>query len=488
MPNTSPRALLVEVAERASRFLDGLPERPVAPTATAAELRAALGGPLPDGPVDPARVIAELADAAEAGGLMATPGPRFFGFVVGGGLPAAVAADWLATAWDQNAFLHLLSPAAAVVEETAAAWVADLLGLPAGVSAGFVTGGQTANVVGLAAARHHVLARAGWDVEARGLAGAPPIRVLAGEERHVTVDAALRYLGLGTDSLRLVAVDDQGRMPPGALREALGEARREAGDERGGPLIVCAQAGNVNSGAVDPLGEVCDAAHEAGAWVHVDGAFGLWAAASPARRHLTAGIERADSWATDAHKWLNVPYDCGLVFSAHPAAHRAATSAAASYLLSGGGERDPADWVPELSRRARGFAVYAALRSLGRAGVAELVDRCCAHARRFAERLAAAPGVEVCNEVVLNQVLARFPGPDGDHDGRTRAVVRRVQEDGTCWLGPSTWRGMAVMRISVSNWSTTTADVDRSVAAILRAAGSVPVAAARPDDPRGGRS
>jgi len=477
MPNTTTRALLEEVAGRASRFLDGLPGRPVAPTSTAAELRKALGGPLPEGPSDPAAVVAELADAAEAGGLMATPGPRFFGFVVGGALPAAVAADWLATVWDQNTFLHLLSPAAAVAEETAAAWVADLLGLPAGVSAGFVTGGHMANVVGLAAARHHVLARAGWDAEARGLTGAPPIRVLAGEERHVSIDAAVRFLGIGTKSLRPVAVDDQGRMLPRALRDALREARREARrDALGGPLIVCAQAGNVNSGAVDPLGEVCDVAHEAGAWVHVDGAFGLWAAASPARRHLTAGIELADSWATDAHKWLNVPYDSGLVFTAHPEAHRAATSASASYLLPSAGEdRDPGDWVPELSRRARGFAVHAALRSLGRAGVAELVDRCCAHARRFAERLAAAPGVEVCNEVVLNQVLARFPDPEGgDHDGRTRAVVRRVQEDGTCWLGPSTWRGMAVMRISVSNWSTTTEDVDRSVAAILRAAGSVP--------------
>jgi glutamate/tyrosine decarboxylase-like PLP-dependent enzyme len=474
MTDANHHALLKRTADHAARFLEGLPARGVAPTASMAALHGALGGPLPERPLDPERVIAELVEAAEDGGLMATPGPRFFGFVIGGALPAAVAADWLTAAWDQNAGLHAASPVAAVVEDVATAWLVELLGLPRDVSAGFVTGAQMANFVALAAARHHVLAGAGWDVEARGLAGAPPIGVFVGAERHVTVDAAVRYLGLGTASMREVAADGQGRMRPDRLRAALGA--------HDGPAIVCAQAGNVNTGAFDPLGEVCEAAHEAGAWVHVDGAFGLWASASPALRHLAAGVELADSWATDGHKWLNVPYDSGLVFTAHPEAHRAAMSAAASYLVPAGAgagperERDNADWTPELSRRARGFTVYAALKSLGRSGAAELVERCCAHARRFADRLGATPGVEVCNDVVLNQVLVRFLDPDGDHDRRTREVVRRVQEDGTCWLGPSVWQGRAVMRISVSNWRTTVEDVDRSVTAILRAATPVPSA------------
>jgi glutamate/tyrosine decarboxylase-like PLP-dependent enzyme len=300
-------------------------------------------------------------------------------------------------------------------------------------------------------------------VEVDGLVGAPPIRIIVGEERHVTIDRALRFLGLGTANLRTVSADAQGRMRADALRDALAESS--------GPTIVCAQAGNVNTGAIDPLGAICDAAHEAGAWVHVDGAFGMWAAASPTLRHLTEGIEHADSWATDAHKWLNVPYDCGLVFCAHPAAHQAAMGIHASYLVhSENRERDEMDWNPEFSRRARGFPVYAALRSLGRSGIADLVDRCCVHARRFAEALTQEAGVEVLNDVVLNQVLVRFLDPGGDHDARTRAVIRAVQEDGTCWLGGTTWQGKAAMRVSVSNWSTTTEDVDRSVAAILRAA------------------
>jgi glutamate/tyrosine decarboxylase-like PLP-dependent enzyme len=306
-----------------------------------------------------------------------------------------------------------------------------------------------------------VLERAGWDVEADGLLGAPRVRVLVGEERHVTVDRALRFLGFGTSSVRPVPADEQGRLRPDALRSALAESS--------GPTIVCAQAGNVNTGAFDPLDDICDAAGDA--WVHVDGAFGLWAAASPSLRYLVRGIERADSWATDAHKWLNVPYDSGLAFCAHPHAHQAAMGTQASYLVaSQAGERDQLDWNPEASRRGRGFPIYAAIRSLGRSGVADLVDRCCAHARRFAEALAREPGVEVLADVVLNQVLVRFLDPGGDHDGRTRAVVRAVQEDGTCWLGGTTWHGMAAMRISVSNWSTTTEDVDRSLDAILRAA------------------
>ena len=453
---------LEAAAAHATRFLRGLPERPVAARAGAAELAARLGGPLPDGPSDPAEVVAQLAKLADDG-LVASAGPRYFGFVVGGSLPAALAADWLTAAWDQNAGLFVLGPAAATVEDVAAGWLTDLLGLPSTVSTGFVTGGQMATLTGLAAARHHVLAAAGWDVERDGLIGAPPVEVVVGAERHVTIDAALRLLGLGSGRLRVVDADDQGRMDAGALPEALAACQ--------GPTIVCAQAGNVNTGAIDPLPAICAAAHEHGGWVHVDGAFGLWAAASPALRHLVAGIEQADSLATDAHKWLNVPYDSGLVFVAHPEAHLAAFSTVAGYLLPGkAGERDPDAYTPEFSRRARGFPVWAALRSLGRSGVAAMIERGCGQARRFADALGAADGVEVLNEVVLNQVLVRFPDPGGDHDGRTREVVRRVQAGGTLWLGGTSWHGMAAMRISVSNWSTTDADVDRSVAAILAAA------------------
>jgi glutamate/tyrosine decarboxylase-like PLP-dependent enzyme len=452
---------LETAAAHATRFLRGLAERPVAATAGAEELAARLGGPLPEHPSDPAEVVAQLAELADDG-LVASAGPRYFGFVVGGSLPAALAADWLAAAWDQNAGLFVLGPAAATVEDVAAGWLTDLLGLPATATCGFVTGGLGANFSGLAAARNHVLARAGWDVERDGLIGAPPVEVVVGAERHVSVDVALRYLGLGSGRVRVVPADDQGRMDAAALPEVLEACQ--------GPTIVCAQAGNVNTGAFDPLAAICAAAHDHGAWVHVDGAFGLWAGASPALRHLVAGVEQADSWATDAHKWLNVPYDSGLVFVAHRQAHLTAFAKVASYLTPAqGGARDPDGFVPEASRRARGFPVWAALRSLGRSGVAELIERCCGHARRFADALAAADGVEVLNQVVLNQVLVRFPDPGGDHDGRTREVVGRVQAGGTLWLGGTTWHDMAAMRISVSNWSTTDDDVDRSVAAILQA-------------------
>ena len=339
-------------------------------------------------------------------------------------------------------------------------WIAELLGLPAGVTSGFVTGAQGANTTGLAAARQHVLAREGWDVSGNGLQGAPRIRVLAGAERHVTIDRSLRLLGLGSATLELIEADEQGRMRPDALRAALAGAA--------GPVIVCAQAGNVNTGAFDPLAEIADVCEKAGGWLHVDGAFGLWAAASPRLRHLVRGSERADSWATDAHKWLNVPYDCGLVFCRHPESHGQAMAVAASYLQRADG-RSPSDWVPESSRRARGFAVWAALRSLGRTGVADLVERCCDHAGTFAELLGAEPGVEILNDVVLNQVLVRF----GDDDETTRQVVRRVQEDGTCWLGGTDWHGRAAMRISVSSFRTTRADVERSAAAILETAAAV---------------
>jgi glutamate/tyrosine decarboxylase-like PLP-dependent enzyme len=451
--------LLARTAAYAARFLFTLDERPAGATATVDELREALGGPLADGPSEPAGVLDELVDAAETG-VVAIPSGRYFGFVIGGALPVALAADWLTSTWDQNAGLYVAGPSASVVEEVAGRWIADLLGLPETASVGFVTGCQMAHVTALAAARHEMLRRAGWDVARDGLQGGPRLRVVVGAERHVTVDRALRFLGIGSSQIVGVDADGQGRMRADALVETL------RGDDA--PTIVCAQSGNVNTGAFDPLPEIANAARAAGAWLHVDGAFGLWAGASPALRHHTQGVERADSWATDAHKWLNVPYDSGLVFCAHPEAHRAAMTVQAGYLIQSdpGAERDQVDWTPEFSRRARGFAVYAALRSLGRSGVAELVERCCAHARRFAERLAGEDGVEVLNDVVLNQVLVRF----ADDDEVTRAVVRAVQEDGTCWLGGTTWQGRAAMRISVSNWRTTEDDVDRSANAILRLA------------------
>ena len=453
---------LGEALDHALGYLEGLPARPVTSRASLAEMRAALGGPLPEQPLEPREVIAALATAAEPG-VVASSSGRFFGFVIGGATPAALAADWLTSVWDQNAGLYILGPAAGVVEEVAGGWLAELLGLPAGVSVGFVTGAQMANFSALAIALREVLRRAGWDVESAGLWGAPRLRVLAGQGRHGSIDRALRFLGVGGAAIVPVDCDDQGRMRTAALRSAL--------DQGNGPAIVCAQVGNVNSGAVDPVGEICEVAHQHGAWVHVDGAFGMWAAASPRLRPLVTGVELADSWATDAHKWLNVPYDSGLVFCAHPEAHRAAMGIRAGYLIHGNGEeRDALDYNPEFSRRARGFAVYAAIRALGREGVATLVERCCGLARRFAERLAADDGVEVLNEVVLNQVLVRFRAADGDHDAHTRRVVERVQQDGTCWMSGTTWRGRAAMRISVSNWSTDEADVDRSVAAILRCA------------------
>src|SRR5215475_4953876 len=449
------RELFRQVAEYAGDFVETLETRPIRAEADVSELTAALGGPLPEDPLDPRAVLAALVEAAEPG-VVGIPSGRFFGFVIGGGVPAAVAADMVTSVWDQNAGLYVGGPAAAVVEEVCRGWLVDLLGLPSHVSAAFVTGTQMAHVTALAAARHHVLAQAGWDVPANGLAGSPPIRVVVGEQRHVTVDRALRLLGIGASSLEIVAADDQGRM----LVE-------ELPDLGGAPTIVCGQAGEVNTGACDDLEALADAAGEAGAWFHVDGAFGLWAAASPALRHLVRGAEHADSWTTDAHKWLNVPYDSGFAFCAHPDAHRAAIGVTASYLVHADDrrERDQMDWTPEFSRRARGFAVYAALRSLGRSGVADLVERSSAHARRFAELLEGG-GAAILNDVVLNQVLVRFG--DGEH---TRDVIRRVQEDGTCWLSGTDWRGEHAMRISVSNWRTTEEDVERSAAAILTAAG-----------------
>ena len=466
------RALLRQTADIAAEFLERLPERPVWPPVDLAALREALGGPMPERGEDPQGMIDALARDAEPG-IVGTAGPRYFGFVVGGGVPASLAADWLTSAWDQNAGLYALSPAASVVEEVAAGWLVDLFGLPAGSSVGFVTGATMANFTAIAAARHRVLEAAGWNHEEDGLIGAPPIAVVVGDEAHVRIFVSLQMLGLGRARVHRVAADEQGRMRPDALRETL--ARID------GPTIVCAQAGNVNTGAFDPLPEIVAAVRERpNAWLHIDGAFGLWAAAAPGLRDRIEGLDGADSWTTDAHKWLNVPYDSGIVVVRDAAAHHAAMTLGASYYIeTAGGERDPYNWVPESSRRARGFAVYAALRSLGRTGLADLLKRCCSIARRMADGLRAAEGVTILNDVVLNQVLVRFEprgSASGDAeatDAFTRAVIAAVQADGTCWLGGTTWHGMAAMRISVSNWSTTEADADMSVEAILRCARTV---------------
>src|SRR3954471_2990544 len=450
--------VLDDAARLAHEWVDSLATRPVGAQAGLDELRERLSVPLTDGGEDPRAVIAELARDADPG-LIASGGPRYFGFLIGGALPVAIAADWLTGAWDQNGGGYVASPSLSVVEEVAAGWVRELLGLPRGCSIGFVTGCQMAHFTCLAAARHAVLRDAGWDVEAQGLQGAPEVRVIAGAQVHVTVEVACRMLGLGAERVREVACDDQGRMLVDALRAEL--ARHD------GPAIVCAQAGEINTGAFDPFDEIVDACRERGAWCHVDGAFGLWAAASPSRKRLIAGFERADSWATDGHKWLNVPYDSGIAAVADASAHRAAMTSTSAYIPAH--EEDIPwgfDWNPEFSRRARGVAVYAALRALGRDGVAELVDRCCSHAALMASLLRAADGVEVLNDVVLNQVLVRF----GDSDELTNAVIERVQADGVCWLAGSTFLGRAVMRVSVVGWQTTARDVERSAEAILAAA------------------
>ena len=448
---SEPRDLFELTAELAADFYDTLAERPVFPRTTAAELRAALGGPLPEEPSDPRAVIEALAAAADPG-LVAEPGGRYFGFVIGGAVPASIAADWLTSAWDQNAGLYVGGPSAAIAEEVAGGWLLELLGLPPHASFGFVTGGQMASFTALAAARHHVLHKAGWNVETGGLNGAPRIRVIVGEKRHGTIDRALRLLGIGAPT-DVVPSDAQGRLIAGEL---------QIGAE---PTIVCAQAGEVNTGAFDPfhaIADVCDAAPNA--WLHVDGAFGLWAAVSESLRHHLDGVERADSWSTDAHKWLNVPYDSGIAFTAHPGSHSAAFSARAPYLIVDDTQREQVDWNPEHSRRARGFPVYAAIRSLGRSGISELVERCCRHARRFATGLEEL-GAEVLNDVVLNQVLFRFSS-----DAITNAVLHAVQESGEAWMAGTTWNGRAAIRISVSGWLTSDDDVERTLAAFAAGA------------------
>ncbi|MHB8898652.1 MAG: pyridoxal phosphate-dependent decarboxylase family protein [Thermoguttaceae bacterium] len=443
--------LLRDAAERACRYLEGLSERPVAPRDEAIALLRKFDEPLPESPTSPQSVL-EMLDRIGSPATTAMAGSRFFGFVVGGSLPAALASNWLAGAWDQNNALYNVTPATSTVEEVALRWLLELFGLPRDSAGAFVTGATMANFCSLAAARHAVLQRAGWDVESDGLFGAPPITVIVGDEAHPSLIKSLGLLGLGRNRLVRVPVDVQGRIRPDRVPAI------------SGPTIVCLQAGNVNTGSFDPFDAVCPRARDAGAWIHVDGAFGLWAAAAPGLRHLTSAVEQADSWATDAHKWLNVPYDSGLALVRDGDALRAAMSVTASYLPTATEHRNPSDYTPEFSRRARGVEVWAALRSLGRIGVSDLVERTCRHARTFAAELRAA-GHQVLNDVVLNQVLVSFGNPE-----RTRDVIRQIQSEGTAWCGETLWQGKTAMRISVSSWATTDVDVDRSLAVMLRIA------------------
>lgn len=445
--------LLRFAAERAMQYRASLPERRVGPSPDVLARLDELRIPLPEHPSDPHLALAEL-DEIGSPATTATSGGRFFGFVIGGSLPVTVAAQWLAGAWDQNTGLFAAAPITTALEEIAADWLLDILGLPQDSGVSFVTGATLGNFTALASARHAVLAAEGWDVEAHGLYGAPPLTMIIGEEAHPSLRKSLGLLGLGRERVTIVPTDSQGRMRASALPPI------------SGPTILCIQAGNVNTGAFDPAPQLCAAAHEAGAWVHVDGAFGLWAAASPDHAHLVRGVSEADSWATDAHKWLNVPYDCGLAFVRDPAHLRAAMTLTAAYLPQGD-HREPSQYTPELSRRARGVEVWAALRTLGRAGVAEIIARNCRQATRFAEGLAAA-GYEVLNDVVLNQVLVAFGDPE-----TTRRVIASIQSDGTCWCGGTVWHNQTAMRISVSSCATTDEDVERSLAAMLRIAANV---------------
>lgn len=456
--NMAHADVLSTAARLAAAYLESVAERPVAGRVSRQELLTALGGPLPEASTDAVAVIQELARAADPG-IVATVGPRYFGFVTGGAVPVTVAAEWLASAWDQNGAMYVMSPAVAVLEDIVSAWILELLRFPAGASVGFVTGAHMANFTCLAAARHEVLRRTGWSVEEHGLQRAPGVTIVVSDEVHVSVIGALRMLGFGARELIRVGVDGQGRMTLDALDATL----------RGidGPLIVCTQAGNVNTGASDPIRRIVDVVRQHHGWVHVDGAFGLWAAAVPELRGQVDGVERADSWTTDAHKWLNVPYDSGLAIVAHPAPHRAAMGLEASYLIRGDSEeRVGMDWVPESSRRARIIPLYALFRALGRMGIQDIVRRDVALARQMANELARHDGIRVLNEVGLNQVLVRFHHDGLDADRLTRDVIALVQADGTCWVGGARWQGQQVMRISVSNWSTTEADIDRSANAI----------------------
>lgn len=449
------RALLNAAAAHAATYLEGLSHRRVEADSDSTAMRAAVNRKLPHHPTEPQRVLDDLVAIAEPG-ITAMGSPRYFGLVVGGTLPVALAADWLTSTWDQNALLARSTPAVAAIEEITGQWFLEVLGLPATSSFAFVTGCQMAHVTALAAARHEVLARAGWNVEENGLIGAPPVRVIVGGERHVTIDRALRVLGLGVACIEAVAVDSCGAMSLDALAAELG--RSDA------PTIVCAQLGNVNTGAIDPIADICALAHSANAWVHVDGAFGLWANASPSYRRLIEGCENADSWATDAHMVLNVPYDCGFAAVAHSGAHEGSMKVRAPFFLQDEPIREPLDWTPESSRRARAIPAYAALLSLGRDGLAALVERLFTCAERFADRLAVHPRLDVLASA-LNQVLIRVV----EGDTVTDRLVDEIQKDGTCWMSPSTWQGHRCIRISVCNWRTTEEDVDRSIDAIVSA-------------------
>ena len=468
----SIETLADRAAGHARAYLADVGERPVGATLTPDELRTLLGGPLAAEGQDPARVIDTLAEAARSG-TVASQGPRYFGFVTGGSVPAAIAADWLVSAWDQNAQMFVMSPFAAVVEQVVAEWVKELFGLPPEWSVGFVTGAQMATFTSLLVARHELLRRVGWDVEGQGLTGAPPIDVIVSDESHRTVFTALRMLGLGTERVRRVETDAQGRMRPAHLARLLGEGQ--------GPCLVCAQIGNVNTGDADPIEEIARLTRERGAWLHVDAAFGLWAATSDRRRWLIAGADQADSIATDGHKWL-VPYDLGIALTAHPEAHQDALLIPAHYIQRTPGEREPRGFTPDESRRARALPLYAALRALGRDGVGDIVERCCTLAERMAGRLARHPSVRILNQVVLNQVLVQFRPPGGDDaaaDAMTREVILQVQQGGVCWAGGTRWQGQPAMRISIANWTTTAPDVDRSADAILAAVDAIDPAALR---------
>ncbi len=450
--------VLARAEAHAATFLDSLPHRRIGATVGADELRRRLGGPLPATPTDPMTVIDNLVRDVE-GGLVGSTGGRFFGFVIGGALPVALAADWLTSTWDQNGAAYACGPAAAVVEEICGAWLKTLLGLPEAASFALVTGCQMAHMTALAAARHKLLRERGIDVERSGLAGAPRLRILTSESRHESIIRAVRLLGIGSETIELLPCDALGAIELSALAASLDQA-----EDR--PTIVCLQAGDLNTGAFDPFAQACALTHAARAWVHVDGAFGLWAATSERYRHFLAGVELADSWATDGHKWLNLPFDSGFVFVADPAPHSAVFAQPTSYAIPIAGVREPKDWNPEWSRRARGFVAYAALRSLGRSGVAEMVERCCVLATRLVDGLAALPGVETLARPRINQGLVRFLAADGEHDRRTDRIIEAIRDAGTAWFGGTTWRGKRAMRISVCNWRTSESDVDETVAAV----------------------
>lgn len=443
--------LLADAAQRSAAYLDGLQHRHVAPSPLAVDALDRFDVPLQERAIDAAEVLRTL-DEIGSPATMGIGGPRFFGFVMGGSVPAALAADFLTSAWEQNTGMYNITPVTARLEAVALRWLLEVLDLPRDAAGAFVTGTTVAHITALAGARHAVLAKAGWNVEADGLFGAPPITVVVGAEAHPTLRKALGVLGLGRNRVVTVPADDQGRMRLDALPRV------------SGPAIICVQAGNVHTGSCDPIDDICDVAHSQGAWVHVDGAFGLWARVAPTRAHLVAGIERADSWATDGHKWLNVPYDSGIAFTRDGEALRKAMAITAEYLPSQSPNRNPSDYTPELSRRARGVDIWAAMRSLGRSGITEIVERNCRQARRFAEGLSAA-GFEILADVPLNQVLVSFGTPE-----QTQRTIAALQADGTCWCGGTVWQGRTAMRISVCSWATTDADVEQSLAAMIRAA------------------